>query len=634
MQNTSNQRIRNLYLRLTAGTSTSVEAAWLVARIAVVFIGVSATYASSDGLGGNGTSVLIVSVGVIAYTVALGLLLQRGHVRAVFAIGFLLDNLVFVIAWWITAREIAPFGLDGEMWLILMPLIIVGVARIGPRLGLAYVAYAVVLLLVITVSFEPSDSYEISQLPVRMVFLGIVGALSTWLVSELNIERQSAEELLFEAETLAEIGQVVGSSLEPAGEFTQFCRLVRTLTPYDVLALAEIDRDGKTLRIVNLANPGDSPEMSGLLIDLSGNETLIEQFIQQEPRLMDRHECAQVAGIQDRRGVMPFEGTRSAITSALKSGDETVGTLIASSKQSRSLDLDHMRILARIAELVSASMTNLQVYSQTIQLANEREARHELDATNRRLQEDNEARAFFLSAVSHELRTPLTSIIAFNDLLLRNTSDNLGEREIKHLELIRRNSKQLALLVDDLLDLSYLGSNKIKLIPEHFRPSEALEQIALSVDPMFSVKGQRLKVESNSPDVDIIADRQRFSQIVANLLSNASKYSPDMSDISLTWSVSDGKFEMAVRDSGSGISEEEQAHLFQPFFRSVEHRAQKIPGTGLGLVIAKSLLGAHGGGISITSSQREGDGRGTEVRIWIPVDGSGISSYQAQKNVA
>lgn len=619
----SNPWLRNLYLYLTRGTSSSVEWAWLIGRLAVAVIAVPTAYATLEGFHAT-TAIPLVGAGVVAYSVFLGWLLRRGHPKATFLVGFVLDNAVIVLVWVMTARSLGPAAPENDLWLIILPITIVGIARTGPMLGLAYVALMSGLLIWMTLAFQPAGSYAGDQLPVRLVFFGIVGALTTWLVSELNTEREIAQELQKEAEVLSEIGKVLSTSLNPADVFPQFSVLLRTLAPFEVVLLAEVNRDTDSLEILNVASLTSTTLTRGEVFKLPEDGEMMRILTRRQSQVLDEQGCIRISAKAGENWRRLIPDARSMIVSAVVSGESVIGTLFAYASAIDAFDSEHERVIARASELVGASITNMQVYSQTIQLANEREARQTLDAANRRLQEDNEARSFFLSTVSHELRTPLTSIIAFNDLLLRNKNNNLSTKELQHLGLISRNSKHLAKLVNDLLDLSYFGSSKVHISPENFSPTEAIGLIVESVSPLLKAKNQRLKWGPQTTDESIVAGRQRFIQIVENLLSNASKYSPPKSEITLDWAINDGRFQMTVRDHGSGISESDLSHLFQPFFRAAEHRTENIPGTGLGLVIVKSLLEAHGGGISVNSSQEIGDDRGTEVRIWFPADGAAL----------
>lgn len=618
------QQISNFYLYATRGTSPSVEWAWLIGRLAIAIIAVPTTYATFDGFQGA-WAVPIAAVGVVLYSVLLALLLRRGYTKLTFLVGFLLDNIVIVLAWWLTVRSYHPGGADNDLWLILLPITIVGIARTGPMLGLGYVGLMSILLVWITLAYQPSESHAVQQLPVRLVFFGIVGALFTWLVSELNLERETAKELQGEAETLSEISQAIGTSLDPAETFPSVSQLLRPIIPFDVLVFAELNADERILEVLNTAGPKADPLLKGKSYMLPRGTMLFELLTRREPHLLDELACARVVALADDKLDRLISSAKSMIACSIVSGDSVTGTLFAYSARPHAFTAENLRIMARVSELVGASMTNLQVYSQAIQLANERDARLTLDAANRKLQADNEARTFFLSAISHELRTPLTSIIAFNDLVLRNRANNLTPRQLQHLDLIRSNSKHLSNLVEDLLDLSYIGSGKVRLTPQKFSPVEAINQVLTSVMPMIELKRQVIDWSPKETCETIIADRDRFAQIIANIISNATKYSPMETTITLRWTIAGGRFEMSITDHGDGISDDEMTHLFQPFFRAAQHRTNNIPGTGLGLPIVKSLLEAHGGDIDVRSLTNSGGTTGTEVRVWFPVDGSGLT---------
>lgn len=619
------------YLFLTAGTLPTVEWAWLVGRIGVTLITLALGVRSLDGYAGA-TAIIIGAVVVVLYSGVLAFLLRTGRYRAVFAIGFFLDNLVVIFTWWFTASRYRPSGTEDELWLILMPLVIVGIIRTGPKLGLAYTAMLSTVLVVFTLMYEPHTTHAYQQLPVRLVFFGLVGAVTTWLAAELNNERYVARGLQEDAEDLYRISQIIGSTLEPTSVFREYIPILRVLVPFETFLLVSVDRESNSLTALNVDSTGDPPPTEGDVVHYSGDSPFATWLENASPMLMTdanlafaRELCASIS--------TEMPDAKSLILVPVVSADRLIGIVVACSSIKDVLTGSHLRILSRVTDLIGAALTNQQLYMHARELAMEREARIMLDAANRQLQEDNEARSYFLSAVSHELRTPLTSIIAFNDLLLRNKKQNLETRQLEQLNLISRNSNQLLTLVNDLLDLSYIRSGKLPMSPETFKPSVAIAEIAASAEPMLKAKNQKLHWGPTSSDTEVTADRQRFAQVMGNLLSNASKYSAEGSEIRIYSRISTGNFELEVKDVGSGIPEEEIRHLFQPFYRSPEHRAQKIQGTGLGLVITRQLLQAHGGDISMETS-RDTKNHGTTVKIWFPADGSALIRNMSERTSA
>ncbi len=243
----------------------------------------------------------------------------------------------------------------------------------------------------------------------------------------------------------------------------------------------------------------------------------------------------------------------------------------------------------------------------------ERELAEQLDqqnarliGTNDKLKEANEARSRFLSTASHELKTPLTALLAFTDILRKNKDGNLTPRQAQQLDIMRRSGGHLKLLIDDLLDMSRIDARTLKLEPTRFSMSRVLQEMAEGMAPIFSEKKQQFDVVLPPADAYVAADRARIVQVVSNLLSNASKYSPESASVVMTGEVKEGAVHVHVKDSGIGISEADQKHLFQLFFRAENAETRKVPGSGLGLVIVKSIVELHGGKVGLQSTWGEG----------------------------
>lgn len=608
-------------LSWTVETSPGFEWAWLYARLLVAVLIVPASIIAYDGTSGAEGILVVAGLG-IAYTGGLALILRARRPDLTFKIGFVVDNAFVFSAWWWTVSNQNPTESVNDLWLAVLPVIIIGVVRIGPRAGVAYVGLWLGIYAWFTFTYQPEGSYPREQLPIRLIFMGLIGVLVTWLVSWLNRERKTARGLQSEAEGIAEVARVLGASLDPAKVFTEVAPVVKTLIPYDRLGLIEINLTNRSYQM--LVSAGDQlqgmPEKVSFPLPESGNARNI--LDNKEPQLFDENGArALFSGFSGE--LTPFaESTRSLLISPIVTADRVIGVVFARSAVSDAFEDIHLRRLVRIAAHISSAMANAQLYSQAIQLGEEREARSKLDQQNRQLQRNNDARNMFLSAVSHELRTPLTSMIAFNDLLLKNKGNNLTEKNVKFLKIMRSNSEHLTSLVNDLLDISHVESGKILLKPKLFDVAETLNEIVNSVEPILKPKRQKLILQGASSGIEVVADRQRFVQVVSNFLSNSSKYSDDGENIQISWANQAGKLEVSISDNGCGIPEKEMPMLFEPFFRSEKQRSNNVPGTGLGLLISKSLIEAHGGEIEIESVED----RGTTVRFWMPDDGSGIST--------
>ncbi len=212
----------------------------------------------------------------------------------------------------------------------------------------------------------------------------------------------------------------------------------------------------------------------------------------------------------------------------------------------------------------------------------------------------------FVALVSHELRTPLTSINGYIDLFLDGEFGTLNDDQQRAVQIVRNNGARLLELINELLDASRLASGSVKLQLEDLDLGELVRTAALTVWPLLNAKEQNLELALPPELAPIRADKARLTQIIINLLSNAHKYTPAAGSIRLTVGMQPGALQVDVQDTGIGMSVEEQAQLFTRFFRADNSTTREHGGTGLGLVITRSLVEMHGGSMSVTSAPGEG----------------------------
>ncbi|MDG0866614.1 PAS domain S-box protein [Candidatus Lucifugimonas marina] len=252
--------------------------------------------------------------------------------------------------------------------------------------------------------------------------------------------------------------------------------------------------------------------------------------------------------------------------------------------------------------------------TERIQAEQDRQARAELDAKNQQLLEIDKQREEFFSSVSHELRTPLTAVTAFSDILSRNRDGNLSSTQIDQLEVIKRNSRSLIILVEDMLDMSRVNSRSLRIEREPVEINEIVISTVESLEPTARERLQAIEVQLNTEGILVDADKGRLVQVLSNLITNASKYSPDNSSIKICTDVIDDSIELRVVDSGFGMSNEDLRMIFSPFYRSKRDEIQTKPGTGLGMAISKTLIELHDGKIEVESTLNVG----TTVIVTIP----------------
>ncbi len=235
----------------------------------------------------------------------------------------------------------------------------------------------------------------------------------------------------------------------------------------------------------------------------------------------------------------------------------------------------------------------------------------------------------FVSLVSHELRTPITSIMGYMDLVLEGDAGPLNDEQREYLDIAQRNTARLSSLVGDLLDVSRLESGAVHLNFATLDISELVAEVLELLGPVIRDKKQVITQELPDDLPLISGDSDRLTQVITNLVSNAHKYTPAGGTITLTAKALGNKIELAVRDTGVGLSPEEQGRLFTKFFRADNPATRKVGGTGLGLWITLSLVEMHGGAITVTSEP----GKGSIFSVILPVYGRRGEKASEELNV-
>ena len=219
----------------------------------------------------------------------------------------------------------------------------------------------------------------------------------------------------------------------------------------------------------------------------------------------------------------------------------------------------------------------------------------------------------FLMEVAHELRTPIAALSASLDLVFEDAL-TMSREELQTLAgTLRRSALRLEHLVENLLDAGSIeaGTFQVRVLPTSLR--QTLSDMLALVQPMLDAKAQTLRIELATGADYVLADPRRTTQVFANLITNASKYAPEGTPVTIRAVTAGGFVRVTVADKGPGIPADEQARLFQRFFRSRNVREQ-AGGLGLGLSICRAIIHAQGGDISIESAPD----RGTSVHFTLP----------------
>ncbi|HET6984574.1 MAG TPA: ATP-binding protein, partial [Myxococcaceae bacterium] len=242
-----------------------------------------------------------------------------------------------------------------------------------------------------------------------------------------------------------------------------------------------------------------------------------------------------------------------------------------------------------------------------------REAMAERERAEEALREADRRKDQFLAVLSHELRNPLAPI--HNSLHLLKTAPAGGEVARHAQQIIARQVGHLTRIVDDLLDTTRISHGKLQLQRERVDLGQLIGRVAEDHRDLFTARGVRLEVIGPARAVWVDGDRTRLSQVVGNLVQNAAKFSTKGGAVRLVLERADGLAELHVRDTGVGMDPEMLSRLFKPFSQADDTLSRSAGGLGLGLVLVKGLVEAHGGTVEATSAGR---GTGTDFVVRLP----------------
>ncbi|MDP3879690.1 MAG: ATP-binding protein [Dehalococcoidales bacterium] len=239
-------------------------------------------------------------------------------------------------------------------------------------------------------------------------------------------------------------------------------------------------------------------------------------------------------------------------------------------------------------------------------VASLQDTNHLLLEANEELKRATEAKSEFLAHMSHELRTPLNVIIGFSELMLDKVPGEINREQRQCLNDILQGGRQLLSLVNDILDLSRIESGKMELRLADFAIGNLVEPLKRVMVPRLAQKKQEFTIMIGDALPPVNADTDRVVQVLINLLSNASKFTPEGGKLKLEAGREDGCCYVSVVDNGIGIAREEQEKIFEPFYQADSAAVRKKNGTGLGLTIARQIVEMHGGRIWVESESGEG----------------------------
>jgi len=240
---------------------------------------------------------------------------------------------------------------------------------------------------------------------------------------------------------------------------------------------------------------------------------------------------------------------------------------------------------------------------------------HQIEEKGRELQLASQHKSQFLANMSHELRTPLNAILGYTELIMDRVYGEIPEKAIATLDRVQANGKHLLGLINDVLDLSKIEAGQLNLTLADYSVKDVVYNVFGAVESLANNKNIQLKVDMVGELPQAHGDERRLTQVLFNLVGNAIKFT-DSGEVAIKASSTNGSVTIAVRDTGPGISEADQAKIFEEFQQADSSTTKEKGGTGLGLAIAKRIVEMHGGRLWVESQP----GQGATFSFIVPVN--------------
>ncbi|MFH1916473.1 MAG: HAMP domain-containing sensor histidine kinase [Nanoarchaeota archaeon] len=270
-----------------------------------------------------------------------------------------------------------------------------------------------------------------------------------------------------------------------------------------------------------------------------------------------------------------------------------------------------IRVLAHPFPIIAVLLFMRAIYLKLVDKATLKE---EITSTRLKYQQEREISKMkdeFVSTISHELKTPLTSIRLYLSILLQEKQGPLTPEQKKTLDILMKENKRLADLINDILDLAKLENKKIKLKPARTN----LHALIDTTLPNNLAEEKAIIVQNDIPDkFSVIIDEDRFKQVIINLYGNAVKFTREGGRIRFSAKAHTSSWEFCIEDNGIGIPKDKQKLLFSKFYQVENYLTRQQGGTGLGLAIVKHIINLHGGTIRVKSMLD----KGTIFKISLP----------------
>lgn len=399
-------------------------------------------------------------------------------------------------------------------------------------------------------------------------------------------------------ERIAKVSQTLNSTLELDALLKSITQVATGLTNTEACSLLLYDEDTGELKFIPATISTVAEKLVGIPVPLDGSiagwvfkkgRPMLIRSVQDDPRW--NQQVDELSEFQ----------TRSILGVPLIIKRQVIGVLELLNKQDEmGFTQDDIQIATTLASHVAVAIENARLW-------------HDVQHAYKKLEEVEQLKTDFVNLASHELRTPLAVILGYASFLQEEVSGHAGEQ----LEMVLSSALKLRNLIDDMINLGHIKAQDVALDVEIFSMRELVAEVVSEFDSLFAAKSLRVKTKFSKGDdpVNIEADRQKIYLVVANLISNAVKFTPEGGAIFIELVRKAQKIYIRIADTGIGIPKDRIRKIFEDFYQAEPSLTRRFDGLGIGLSIVKGLVASHNGTITVKSVE----GKGSQFIVMLPI---------------
>lgn len=441
---------------------------------------------------------------------------------------------------------------------------------------------------------------EIEELAVQ--FNRMAGELQesyTRLEHKVEERTRDLAQSVRELKALEEIGRAVASSLDVKAVLATIVSRAVELAKADAGAIFSYDSEQRAFQLAE-AHGVDAAFLDAVrAMRIDGTVSMLGRAARgREPIPVSD---LSALGDDPLAALTLAAGFNAELVVPLVGTNDILGALIVQRKAAGEFSPSTVELMQTFAHQSVLAMSNAQLFRQ-------------VEEKGRELAVANAHKSRFFANMSHELRTPLNAVLGYSELLADGLYGKMPDKSLEVLQRIQTNGKHLLGLINDVLDISKLEAGQLALAPEDYSMRDLVNAAVASTESLAQTKGLAVKVNVGENLPAGWGDYRRLTQVLLNILGNAIKFT-DTGAVEIRADVHEGRFHIAISDTGLGIAPADQARIFEEFQQVDSSSTRQKGGTGLGLSIARQFVAMHGGSIRLESTL----GVGSTFHIVVPV---------------